>query len=66
MVDIPKFKRHPLVAKAFSFSKHIYKHVEHHGKLTFLGVNVDKPQSTKAKKSTLGCFLGLKAPLHNK
>ena len=41
-----KFKQHPHVAKAFSYPKHIYKHVEHHGKLTFLEVIVNKPKST--------------------
>ena len=46
VVDRPKFKRHPHVAKAFRYPKHIYKHVEHHGKLIFLGVKVDKPKST--------------------
>ena len=42
---MPKFKWHPHVAKAFSYLKHIKKNIEHHGKLIFLGVKVDKPKS---------------------
>ena len=35
-------KQHPHVAKTFRYPKHIYKHVEHHGKMTFLGFKVYK------------------------
>ena len=45
IVDMPMFKWHPHLAKAFTYPKHIYKHVEHHGKLSFLGLKVDKPKS---------------------
>ena len=45
IVDWSIFKRHPHVAKAFSYPRHIYKHVEHHGKLTFLRLKVDKTKS---------------------
>ena len=57
------FKRHPHVAKAFSYLKHIYKHVKHHGKLNFLGVKVDKLKSTFAKKANFCNFLELKETL---
>ena len=40
-VDIPKIKRHPHVAKAFSYLKHIYKHVLHNGKLVLFGIKVE-------------------------
>ena len=33
-----------LLAKAFRYPKHIYKHVEHHWKLSLVGVKVDKPK----------------------
>ena len=46
--------------------KHIYKHVEHHGKLNFWEVKVDKPNSLKQKKEKFRRFFGLKAPLHKK
>ena len=49
-IDKPKLKQHPLVAKAISYSKYIYKHIEHHGKYTFFGVQVDKPESTLEEK----------------
>ena len=35
VADKPKCKQHPHVANAFSYPRNIYKHVEHHGKLTF-------------------------------
>ena len=48
--------------QSLQLSKLVYKHVKHQGKLTFLGVKVDKPKSTKAKKANF--FFGLKASLH--
>ena len=36
LVEKPKFKQHPPNSKAFSSPEHIYKNVEHHGKLTSL------------------------------
>ena len=50
ILERPKLKRHPRSAIAFSSPEHTYKNFEHHGKLTFLGVIVNKHISTKTRE----------------
>ena len=55
--------------KPSAIQKHIYKHVEHHGKLLFLGVKVDKKKKknpVNQKEAKFGNFWGLRAPLQKK
>ena len=58
IVKIPKFKRHPHIAKAFSTPEHIkkikqkQKHVEHHRKLIFGGQSSSTQNPIKQKKAT--------------
>ena len=57
-----KWLKDPRTAKAFSSPEHIYKNVEHHGKLTPLGDKAEEPKSTLAKKKAqIRSFFELKA-----
>ena len=46
IVEKPKFKQYQHIDIYFSSPEHIYKHVEHHKKLFFKGINVDKLKNT--------------------